>query len=69
MSAVNDDYAGTPRPIGERFQRDRVAMLTLPAAPYEPCGEGYRAKSTPWRWCAIEPTTTQCRLLMDIVRC
>ena len=29
------------------FQRDRVAMLTLPAAPYEPCEKVYRASQLP----------------------
>src|SRR5580700_9782999 len=36
---------GHTETIGERFQRDRVAMLPLPAAPYEPC-EKVDRKST-----------------------
>jgi hypothetical protein len=45
---------GQTETIGERFERDRVAMLPPPAAPYETC-ELRRS-----RWCATAATTTRC---------
>ena len=44
------DCAGTRRPSVSRFQRDRVAMLTLPAAPYEPCEKVTARVNSLRRW-------------------
>jgi transposase len=56
---------GHQETIGERFERDRAVLLPLPASPHEPARSRWRG-STRCRWCATAPTTTRCRLRMDI---
>ncbi len=59
---------GHTETIGERFERDRAAMLPLPAAPYEAC-EKITARVNSRRWFAIVATTIRCRLSTVIGRC
>ena len=55
--------------IAERFERDRAALLPLPAAPYEACEKITARVDLAYRWCAIDPTTTPCRPSTDTGRC
>ena len=59
---------GHTETIGERFERDRAAML--PCRP-RPTSLAKRSPlgSVRCRWCAIEPTTTPCPRAMAIARC
>jgi hypothetical protein len=59
---------GQSETIGERFERDRAALLPLPTArPMRPARRS-RPGSVRWRWCAIVATTTRCPPGMDICR-
>jgi hypothetical protein len=49
---------GHTKTIGKRFQCDCVAMLPLPAAPFEPC-EKVTARVSSLAWYAIEPMNTR----------
>ena len=59
---------GHTETIGERFERDRAALLPLPIAPYEAC-EKVAARSTRLPWCGIAATIIPCPPAMDIFRC
>jgi transposase len=52
--------------IGERFERDRQALLPLPSAPYE--ATSTRRESHRCRWCAIASTTTRFRRATAIAK-
>ena len=51
---------GHTETIGERFERDRAALLPLPAAPLRGLRQGHGACQLASRWSAIGPTTTRC---------
>jgi len=56
---------GHAETVGERFGRDRAALLELPAAPYEAC-EKVSARVSSLALVRYRATTTQCRPGMDI---
>ncbi len=59
---------GHAETIGERFERDRAALLPLPIVSYEAC-EKVSARVSSLRWFATAATITRCRLATGISGC
>jgi transposase len=59
---------GHTETVGERFERDRAALLPLPAACTKPARRSPR-ESVRCRWSVIAPTTTRCPPSTGIARC
>ena len=60
---------GHTETIGERFERDRGAMLPLPAAPRRKPAKKSPHGSLRSRWCATAATIIPCRPPMAIAKC